>query len=421
MYLCGTVDEVIDAVKAIAAFKVSPGADFDIDGAVIKLRTDAARKAVGSLDRVPKWAIAYKYPPEEQMTTLRSVTFQVGRTGKVTPVAKLNPVHVGGVMVESVTLHNRDQIARLGLCEGDMVVVRRAGEVVPELVRVLPEYRWPNAVPIEFPTECPCCKSPLVKVDGDSGDSVDFYCQNWNDCEAQTLGFLCHFVSKGGFDIDGLGEETLSKLARIGVRKPVDLFQLTISDLLGLEGFGEISAAKLYTAIHNSKNPELHKYYTALGMPGIGASTAKLLARHYDSVEALITAAENGDLIKLQDIGQTTVRQLIHWWYRERGYRLVGELREFGVQPIIPPRGLQPLMGKTYVLTGSFGVATRERLQTVLERLGARVAGSVSKNTDGVFAGEGSGNKLKRASELGVLVYNEKSLVDLVSEYGVTL
>lgn len=422
LFMAETVEEVLDAVREIAHYKNTPTADFDVDGAVIKLRTDVGRNALGALNRVPRWAIAYKYPPEEQMTTLQKVVYQVGRSGKVTPVAKLNPVHVGGVMVESVTLHNKDQITRLGLHEGDMVVVRRAGEVIPEITRVLTQYRLPSSKPVEFPTNCPCCGSELYQEESADGkDSVDWFCKNWTGCEAQSLGFLTHFVSRNCFNIDGLGEETLLKLYRLGVRSPADLFQLTIGDLLTMEGMGDVSAAKLYTAIHNAKNPELHKYFASLGIPGVGASTAKTLARLYDSIEAVVSAAESGQLLKIQDIGDTTVTQILRWWHQDGGWRLVGELREFGVQPIIPPRGLQPLMGKTYVLTGSFSGTTRERLQAVLERLGARVAGSVSKNTDAVFAGQNSGTKLKKAEELDVTVYNEESLYDLLKAYDVVL
>ena len=424
LFRAETVEEVLDAVREIAHYKNAPTADIDIDGAVIKVRADAGRTALGALNRVPRWAIAYKYPPEEQMTGLQKVTFQVGRTGKITPVAKLNPVHVGGVMVESVTLHNKDQITRLDLHEGDMVIVRRAGEVIPEITRALPQYRLPSSRAVQFPTNCPCCGSVLVQEESADGkESVDWFCKNWTGCEAQSLGFLSHFVSRNCFNIDGLGEETLQKLYRLTVRTPADLFRLTIGDLLSLEGLGDVSAAKLYMSIHTSKNPELHKYFAALGIPGVGVGTAKTLAKYYDSIEAVVTAAETGQLVKIPDIGETTVTQIVQWWHHDGGWRLVGELREYGVQPMIPPCGLQPLMGKTYVLTGSFNGTTRERLQAVLERLGARVAGTVSRNTDAVFAGQNQngGSKLKRAEELDVTVYNEESLYELLKAYDVQI
>ena len=420
LYTANTADEVIEAVREIAKSKTWN--DFDIDGAVIKLRSDAGRAALGMLSRVPRWAVAYKYPPEEQMTTLQSVVFQVGRTGKVTPVAKLTPVHVGGVQVESVTLHNRDQILKLGLHEGDMVVVRRAGEVIPEITRVVTQYRQPNAPPVSFPTHCPCCGESLSRVEDDKGASVDFFCKNWSGCSAQTLGFLAHFVSRGCFDIDGLGEETLQKLQQIGVKSPADLFQLSIGDLLSLEGFGEVSAAKLFTSIHNSKNPELHKYFAALGIPGVGQGTAKLLAQHFDSIEAVVAAAQSGELVKLPDIGETTAKRIVHWWLDHgNGWRLVNELYEFDVKPVIPPRGLKPLLGKVYVLTGSFERQPRERLERELERLGAKISDSVSSRTDGLFVGAKAGSKLAKAEKLGVMVYNEQNLYSLLEELGVLI
>lgn len=419
-YTADSADEVIEAIRLIE--KSRPGLDYDIDGAVVKVLGDSARVTLGALNRVPRWAIAFKYPPEEQMTQLSNVVFQVGRTGKVTPVAKLKPVHVGGVMVESVTLHNRDQIVRLGLHEGDQVVVRRAGEVIPEITNVVLQYRLPLAKPIEFPTSCPCCGEPLSQEESESGQSVDFFCTNWTGCSAQTLGYLAHFVSRGCFDIDGLGEETLQKLQQIGVKSPADLFQLSMGDLLGLEGMGEVSAAKLFTSIHNSKTPELHKYFAALGIPGVGSGTAKRLAQHFDSIEAVVAAAENGALLSVQDIGETTVKRILHWWYDHgAGWRLANELREFGIQPIIPPRGLKPLLGKTYVLTGSFERGTREQLQVALERLGAAVAGDVSKRTDALFAGTGGGGKRAKAEKHGVMTYNEQSLYDLLEEFGVVV
>lgn len=417
-YTASTFEEVWHAVKEIGRIKNSNVADFDIDGAVVKLRTDPAREALGTLSRVPRWAVAYKFPPEEVMTTLRDVVFQVGRTGKITPVAKLAPVQVGGVVVESVTLHNRDQIDRLGLHEGDMVVIRRAGEVIPEIVSVATQYRKPTAPAVLFPTACPCCGSVLQKdSSATGGDSVDYYCKNWTGCDAQSLGFLTHFVSRACMDIDGLGEETLAKLQAAGLRSPAELFNLSIQDFLSIDGLGEISAAKQFTAIQNAKTPQLHKYFTALGVSGVGVSTAKLLANHYDSMEAVVDAARNGTLMDLPDVGPILVRSIVHWWTAEGGWQLVQQLREYGVKPIIPPRGLKPLQGSVYVLTGTLASLDRESAVAALERLGARVAGSVSNNTTAVFAGANAGSKLTKARSLGVPVYDEAALQELLKSY----
>lgn len=418
MFVANTYEEILDAIRAIAKFKVTGTADFDIDGAVIKLRSDRARTAMGMLSRVPRWAIAYKYPPEEQMTPLREVIFQVGRTGKITPVAKLNPVLVGGVTVESVTLHNKDQIDRLGLHESDYVVIRRAGEVIPEIVSVQPQYRKPGSRLVEFPKHCPCCGSELVKRATEGSDvSVDWFCDNWSGCSAQSLGFLSHFVSRACFDIDGLGEETLVKLQQRGMKSPAELFNLSIMDLLHLDGFGEASAARLLGSIQNAKSPPLHKYFTALGIPDVGVGTGKRLAAHFDSMEQVALTASVGELIKIPDIGDKTQDSILRWWKDDGGWRLVQELREYGVQPIIPPRGLKPLTGNTYVITGSFTAGSRDGLTSALERLGARVSGSVSKQVTALFAGENAGSKLERAQKLGVPIYNEAALMDLVKSH----
>lgn len=417
IYTAETFEQIMEAIETIAKVKADPSIDFDIDGAVIKLNSKTMRNAVGMLSRVPRWAIAYKYPPEEQMTGLREVIFQVGRTGKVTPVAKLTPVLVGGVMVESVTLHNKDQIERLALCENDMVVVRRAGEVIPEIVSAQVQFRRPGAKPIRFPTNCPCCDTVLVRRSDDGQESVDYYCENWTGCNAQSLGYLSHFVSRQCFDIDGLGEETLAKLQEHGLRSPADLYNLSVFDLMKLNGFGELSAANVYAAIQASRSPVLHKYFTGLGIPEVGVGTGKILANHFDSMEQVAAAAENGTLKELPDIGEKTEAAIVSWWREDGGWALVTQLREYGVQPIIPPRGLKPLMGATYVLTGSFTSGTREELTTRLEALGAKVAGSVSAKTSAVFAGEGGGSKADKARAAGVAVYNEAALVDLLQSY----
>ena len=417
VYTAENFEQIMEAIETIARVKASSSTDFDIDGAVIKLNSKTMRNAVGMLSRVPRWAIAYKYPPEEQMTGLRSVQFQVGRTGQVTPVAKLTPVLVGGVMVESVTLHNKDQIERLSLCEGDMVVVRRAGEVIPEIVSAQVQFRRPGAKPIHFPTHCPCCDSPLKKRVVDGEESVAYYCENWNGCSAQSLGYLAHFVSRQCFDIDGLGEETLAKLQEHGLRSPADLYNLSVFDLMKLDGFGELSATNVFSAIQASRSPLLHKYFAGLGIPEVGVGTAKIFANYFDSMEQVAAAAENGTLKDLPDIGEKTEAAVAKWWREDGGWSLVTQLREYGVQPIIPPRGLKPLLGTTYVITGSFKAATREELTARLERLGAKVASAVSRRTTAVFAGEEAGSKLTKAKELDITVYGEEALLELLRSY----
>lgn len=417
-FLVEDADQLVEAVERIATVKNSPSNDFDIDGAVIKLRTDVAREAMGMLSRVPRWAIAYKYPPEEQLTGLRNVVFQVGRTGKIAPVAKLHPVQVGGVLVESVTLHNKDQIERLGLHEGDKVVVRRAGEVIPEIVSVQTQYRVPGAKLIEFPTHCPCCGGVLeTRPTVGKETTVDYFCNNWTGCSAQTLGFLSYFVSRQCFDIDGLGDETLLKLQQVGVKSPADLFNLYLDTLVALEGFGTVSGAKLYNSIQAAKSPPLHKYFTSLGIPNVGVGTGKILAANFDTMEAVVNAIPNGVLESIPDIGPGTVESIRNWWFNEGGWRLVMELTEFGVTPMIPPRGLKPLTGFTYVITGSFEYGGRDKITADLERLGAKVSGSVSRKTNGVFAGPGAGSNLGKAQKLNVPVYDEAALVALLKSY----
>lgn len=387
-----------------------PDLPFDIDGVVFKLDSIPLQEQAGWNTRVPKWAIAYKFPPEEVTTTLKSIDIQVGRTGALTPVARLEPVFVGGVTVSNATLHNQDEICRLGVLIGDQVVVRRAGDVIPEIVKVFPERRRGDETLFEMPLNCPVCGSHVHKEE----DKAIHRCTGGWACDAQRLYSLTHFASRLAMNIDGLGEGVVQKLLAANlVARPSDLFSLDANRVANLEGMGAVSAKKLIDNISKGKDVELHRFVYALGIPNVGEATAKDLARNFGTWTALKKATIN-DLLKIPNMGPVTSMCIVDFFGEPSNSAELALL-----EAILAIRDAQiadtsaSLSGKTFVITGTLS-QSRDYFKELVEKAGGKVSGSVSKKTSYVLAGAEAGSKLDKANELGVPVLTEKDFISLI-------
>jgi DNA ligase (NAD+) len=384
---------------------------YEIDGSVIKVDSEDQRRRLGAVSRTPRWAIAWKFPAEEEATTVEDIFVSVGRTGALTPVAALKPVHVGGVTVGRATLHNEDELRRKDVRVGDRVFLRRAGDVIPEIVRVIPESRPADSKPWEMPKQCPACGTPVIREEGEAITR----CPN-PVCPAKTVSRLRHFASRLAMDIEGLGVETSTQLTETGlVKTPADLYRLTYDRLVGLERFADLSARNLLAAIEASKTRPLRSVIYALGIRMVGEATALALARRFGSLQALLDASVE-DLQSVRDVGPEVARQ-IHEFLAMPGQReMIGQLLEAGLRPE-PEQAMAAagfFSGKTVVLTGTLQQYSREQAKAEVERRGGRISGSVSRKTDLVVAGEDAGSKLKKAQELGVRVVDENGFQELL-------
>jgi DNA ligase (NAD+) len=391
--------------------------DYDIDGVVYKVDDLDQQRELGFVSRAPRWALAHKFPAQEETTRLKSIEVQVGRTGALTPVARLEPVFVGGVTVTNATLHNADEIRRKDVRPGDEVVVRRAGDVIPEIVRSIPERRSEDLPEWRMPDRCPECGSKVEQVEGEAVAR----CTGGLVCPAQRRRALEHFAGRSAMDIDGLGEKVIAQLVeRDLVHSPADLFALDRETLQSLDRMGEKSADNLLASLEDSKRVTLGRLLFALGIREVGEVTAQALAAHFGTLDALAEASVE-ELETVRDVGPIVARH-VHAFFRESHNReVIDALLAAGVeyhpeQPQTP--GEQPLTGKTYVLTGSLSGLTRSQAKQRLEALGARVTGSVSGNTTAVIAGESPGSKLDKAQELGITVLDEDGLQALLHENG---
>ncbi|TQQ50943.1 NAD-dependent DNA ligase LigA [Vibrio cholerae] len=387
---------------------------YEIDGVVIKVDDIQLQERLGFVARAPRWAIAYKFPAQEELTLLNDVEFQVGRTGAITPVAKLEPVFVGGVTVSNATLHNADEIERLGVMVGDTVVIRRAGDVIPQIVSVVLERRPENAKPIVFPTRCPVCQSDVDRVEGEAVAR----CSGGLICQAQCKEALKHFVSRKAMDVEGLGDKVIEQLVdREMVSTPADLFRLRAGELTILERMGPKSAQNVIDALNKAKQTTLPKFLYALGIREVGEATALNLAQHFLSLEA-IQQASLEQFIEVPDVGVVVANHLQAFFAQDRNQQVINELLEQGITwPALtaaPVAVNSALAGKVVVLTGSFTQLSRNDAKAALQALGAKVTGSVSKNTDMVFAGEAAGSKLAKAAELGIQVFDEQALIEFL-------
>jgi len=389
---------------------------YDIDGAVFKVDRLDLQQQLGFVSRAPRWAVAYKYPAQEEITRLLDVHFQVGRTGAITPVARLEPVFVGGVTVSNATLHNRDEIARLDVCKGDTVIVRRAGDVIPQIVGVVQERRPDNASEIVFPEQCPICQSPAVQIPGEAV----VRCEGGLICPAQRKEALIHFASRKALDIDGLGDKLVEQLVdRELVHTPADLYALELATLAGLERMGEKSAENLLTALKASQNTTLARFIYALGIREVGEATARNLAQYFGSFDELAQASL-ASLQQVPDVGPIVAQFVVDFFANSDNQQAVAALRNAGVhwQESSGSAAEQPLAGLTYVLTGTLDTLTRDQASDQLRALGAKVAGSVSKKTDYLVAGPNAGSKLTKAESLGIEIMDEAALLTLLEQHG---
>jgi DNA ligase (NAD+) len=383
----------------------------EIDGVVLKVNDLALQRELGEVSRSPRWAVAFKFPPRQAQTVVEAVGLQVGRTGAITPVAHLKPVEVSGVTVARASLHNWDEIARLDLRVGDLVLVERAGDVIPDVVKVLVEQRRGDEQPVPLPVNCPECGGNVRKLDGE----VVPRCTN-PQCPARLLQRLKHFVSRNAMDIEGLGEKQLLQLLDRGrIEDVADLYRLTQEDLFAMERMGEVLAGKLLQSIAASRTRPLSRLLYALGIRHVGEQTAKLLAKRFTSLEELASAGVE-QLTQIHEIGAKVAEAVVDSFADPNNLLLLAKLRELGVDPA-PEATVQRdgvLTGLTLVITGTLSTLGRSEAETLVEQLGGRAAGSVSKKTDYLVAGENAGSKLERAQTLGVKVLDEQEFLTLI-------
>ncbi len=406
--LCNGTDEVLDFYRDIQNKRSSLG--YDIDGTVLKINDIALQEKLGFISKAPRWAIAYKFPAQEELTRLNDVEFQVGRTGAITPVAKLEPVFVAGVTVSNATLHNGDEIERLDIAIGDTVVIRRAGDVIPQIIGVLHDRRPADARPIVFPETCPVCDSAIVRIEGEAVAR----CTGGLFCAAQRKEALKHFVSRKAMDIDGVGGKLIEQLVdRELVHTPADLFKLDLTTLTRLERMGAKSAENALASLEKAKNTTLARFIFALGIREVGEATALNLANHFKTLEAL----QNADLEALQqvpDVGEVVANRILAFWHEPHNVAVVNDLIAQGVHwETVETKEVTEnrFKGKTVVLTGTLTQMGRNEAKALLQDMGAKVSGSVSAKTDFVIAGDAAGSKLTKAQELGVTVLTEEEFL----------
>lgn len=391
---------------------------YEIDGIVFKVNRLDLQQQLGFVSRAPRWAIAHKFPAQEELTVIEDVEFQVGRTGAVTPVARLKPVFVGGVTVSNATLHNMDEIRRLDVHIGDTVFIRRAGDVIPQVVKVVPEKRPAGAAEVVMPSHCPVCDSDIVQIEGEAVAR----CSGGLYCPAQRKEAIRHYASRKALDIEGLGDRLIEVLVDEGMVNTVaDLYRLTKFQLSSLDRMGDKSAGNLVAAIDRARNPVLWRFLYALGIREVGEATAKSLASHFGTLE-VIAAADEEALKAVPDVGPIVAGHIRSFFDQPHNQETLQALRDAGVswqEEQVVPAEAQPLAGETWVLTGTLSQMTRDQAKEKLEKLGAKVAGSVSKKTACVVAGEAAGSKLAKAEQLGVPVLDEDGLLALLKEHGV--
>ena len=417
-YLCNSIQEVQQRYEQIQQER--PNLQVEIDGMVVKVDDLKQQQQPGFLSREPRWATAYKFPAQAALTTVEQIDWQVGRTGTLTPVARLNPVFVGGVTVSNVTLHNIGEIHRLDVRIGDTVSVYRTGDVIPKVEKVWPEFRPAEAEVVHLPESCPVCASPVVMPEGEALAR----CSGGLYCAAQRIEAIRHFVSRKAMDIEGLGDRWVESLLRLDLLKDVaDIYHLHEhrETLLGIEKMGEKSVQNLIDAIEASKKTTLARFIYALGIRGVGETTARMLANTFQTLEAL-KAANVEALKKTPDVGDITAEWIADFFLAPHNIEVLDRLIAAGIHwdaPTAPTR--QPLNGESWVLTGTLEQMTRDQATQMLQALGARVSGSVSSKTKCVVAGEKAGSKLEKAAKLGIPVMNETDFLSLMAGYGQTL
>jgi DNA ligase (NAD+) len=408
LWLCRSIEETLAALHELDAIR--RGFDYETDGAVIKLNAFELRERVGFTGKAPRWAMAYKYAGEQAQTKLRGITVQVGRTGALTPVAELEPVLLAGSTISRATLHNEEDLRRKDVRVGDTVMVEKAGEVIPAVIGVVLDRRVGDERPFKFPRQCPECGSHVTREVLQGGEGVQWRCPNL-DCPAQVRGRLEHWCSRGAMDIEGGGEVLVRQLVKTGlVRDVADLYRLKLSELIALERMGEKSARNFLTGLEASKRRDMWRVLYGLGILHVGAGVAKALGRRFANLDDLFLAGP-GPLQEVDDVGEVIARSIVDWHAEARNRDLVERLRQAGLnfasELFQPAAAKGRLAGKTFVLTGTLPSLTREEAVAIIESLGGKVSGSVSRRTDFVLAGAEAGSKLEKARQLGVPVIDE--------------
>ncbi len=406
--IANNTDEIISYTESLGEKR--DDLPFEIDGVVIKVNNLEDEEKLGFTQRVPRWGIAYKFPAQEVLTKLKEIKFTVGRTGKITPNAIFDPVHVQGSIVSKATLHNEDYCIDKDIRVGDVISIRKAGDVIPEVVEVKKERRTGDETPFKMIDKCPMCESILVKED------ANYFCKNPN-CPARKIESLIHFASRDTMNIDGLGERIIEDFYNMGFIKDVsDIYRLDNhkEDLMELEGFGQKSITNLLTSIQNSKSNSLEKVLFALGIRHVGKKTAKILAKRYKTIENLISASEE-ELTNINDIGEIIAKSIKEYFSKEENLKLIDELKELGLNFTYKSTSVNDALdGMTFVLTGTLENYKREELTKILEDKGAKVTNSVTKKTTGVIVGDKPGSKYDKALKLGVKIYEEKDIEELI-------
>ncbi|WP_395344058.1 NAD-dependent DNA ligase LigA [Ningiella sp. W23] len=416
--LCPDISTAKGSEQCLAYFKkigeMRNSLSYDIDGVVFKVDDLGLQSRLGFVSKAPRWAMAQKFPAQEEMTRLLAVEFQVGRTGAITPVARLEPVFVGGVTVSNATLHNQDEIARLGVKVGDTVVIRRAGDVIPQVVSVVENLRTNDAQEIVFPKACPVCDSHVERQQSEAVAR----CTGGLVCSAQRKEAIKHFASRKALDIDGLGDKLVEQLVEEGlIHNPAELFHLNLAQLTALDRFGDKSAVNLLRALDAAKQTTLPKFLYALGIREVGEATARNLALHFLTLDAVIKADKEA-LIEVQDVGEIVAHHIYEFMREPSNIAIINALVDAGItwpDIEVAPIEEQPFAGKTVVLTGTLSQMGRSEAKSKLQELGAKVSGSVSAKTDLLIAGEKAGSKLSKASELGIETWDEQAFVDFLA------
>jgi len=411
--------QVVEGAEGCLAYYREIGArrdelPYDIDGVVYKVDDFELQGRLGSVTRAPRWAIARKFPAQEQTTRVVNIEWQVGRTGAVTPVARLEPVLVGGVTVSNATLHNLDELRRKDVRPGDSVIVRRAGDVIPEIIRVIVKKRPKGTHPVDLPGQCPVCGSPVVRVDGEAVAR----CSGGFTCSAQRKEAIKHFAARRALDIEGLGSKLIDQLVDAGlVESPSDLFDLTAEQLTGLQRMGEKSAGNLLASLEKSKNTTLNRFLYALGIREVGEATSMALAKHYGELEPIRNATPD-ELQHINDIGPIVAEHIHHFFRQPHNRTLIDKLLEQGIRLSSPKETVTeetPFTNKTVVLTGTLQTMTRAEAKARIQALGGKVTGSVTKKTSLVICGLNAGSKLQKARKLDIPVADENELLSMLS------
>ena len=412
--LVKNIKEVLEFIEEKGELRSS--LPYDIDGVVVKVNSIAEQKKLGYTAKYPKWATAYKFPAEEVLTKLKDIIFTVGRTGQITPNAVLEPVIVAGSTISRATLHNEDYVKEKDLKIGDIVSIRKAGDVIPEVVEAKVERRKGNEKDFVMITNCPMCNTPLIKKEG----QVDYFCPN-NNCPARHIEGLIHFASRDAMNIDGLGDRIMEDFYNFGfIKNIVDIYNLNKhkQDLIRLEGFGDKSVNNLLEAIENSKQNSLEKLIFALGIPHIGSKTGKILAQNFNTLDELINAKED-ELVNIPDIGDIIAKSIIEYFSKEENIEIINKLKELNVNMTYLGKKIEKdenFFGKTFVLTGSLELFTRDEAKDIIESLGGKTVDSVSKKTSVVIVGANPGSKYTKAQELNIPIWSEKDFKDKLNK-----